>query len=109
MPRTAQRFILPSWRFAYAFTLLLLLPTAAPQPLLDSNALQQLGSLLGFPVGDEGASLGHDQVPKFVKSIHNCFSSTNQSSSCIPGYSGDDVNQLKTSLGVIGKCGIISS
>lgn len=78
-----------------------ILSTAAPQAL-DSDALQQMGSLLGLPLGRKDAPL-HEDIPKFVMDIHDCWNS-NQSEDCLPGYHGTDVNQLRASLGTYGKC-----
>jgi hypothetical protein len=61
-----------------------------------------MGSLLGLPVGRGDASVEDEEVPEFVKSIHDCWNSDN-TDDCLPGYNGSDVNQLRASLGTSGR------
>lgn len=76
----------------------LLMATLLEAAPVENTYLQQLGLLLGLPVDVEEASLERGEPPKFVKDIYNCLNS-NQTDSCLPGYHGNDVNQLRTSLG----------
>lgn len=89
-----------SWLLWQIFLVALIWQSATPQTL-DSTMVHQLGLLLGLPVDREQGSLPHVQqdVPKFVKDIHECLSS-NQTTNCIPGYSGDDLNVVRTFLGI---------
>lgn len=87
---------------ASVLVLLCMFSTATPQTL-DSNALRQISSLLGLPVGKGDSSTREEDLPDFVKDIHECWNSNN-SNDCLPGYHGTDVNQLRASLGVSGKC-----
>lgn len=89
------------WRYFATSVFFCILSTATPEAL-DSDALQQMGLLLGLPMGRKDASL-HENIPKFVMDIHDCWNS-NQSDDCLPGYPGTDVNQLRASLGTSGKC-----
>ena len=91
------------WQSVLASVLVLLcmLQTAAPQTL-ENDVLQEMGSLLGLPLGKGDASTGEEDIPDFVRDIHNCWDSNN-TNDCLPGYHGTDVNQLRASLGISGK------
>ena len=74
------------------------LQTAAPQAMEDTD-MRQLGLLLDLPVDLEEVPLERNEPPQFLNDIYNCWSSNN-SSTCLPGYHGDDVNMLRAFLGV---------
>ena len=75
------------------------LRTATPE-VTDATTLQQLGLLLGLPVDREESSLENEQVPQFVEDVYNCWNTNSKDRDCLPGYHGNDVNFLRTSLGI---------
>ncbi len=75
--------------------------TVAPQAAEDSDALQQLGMLLGLPMDRPAPVVQPQDTPDFVRDLYHCLSSNGaKSTDCVPGYHGSDVNQLRTSLGM---------